>query len=663
MKRFVTLLALAALTAPLALAQSGSAARVNNGVLTDQVFARDIGGATITLDGTLSEPEWANAETLTLQYGESDFWPGGGWEDRGSPDSGPTDPGEGTLRILRKGNMIYVGLEVADKSIGGSRDFARHDGIIMSMADGRRRAAAFANRDTTTSFQPNFFLGGGLNTEIFYSWLNREVGSLEAGQDTVAQAPTVYGNGNLGRGGPDGDGVDQDGPVRIDPDLLAVSYTIDGVANDDFNGNATPTDDVGYVMEFSINAETLGFDLASGDALPITFSVPDLDYAWPGNPDLQSLSRTWFQNPFGNNFVWGVAYIVGDPTVTVSSGPVPEPGADLSVPQVRDVVVDGRLDEDIWSGDAPVSLQYMMTEDQFDALPGVGPFYSSYFRPGADETVPVVDASTGDFRFAADGTTLYVSLDSDDLAISGNTVSESRYDGFRLVLRDLTPEVARTDASRFIALEFTAVVDSMGAVKLLQDAADNDGVTAAVFLKGTSTSADPSDIDEGYSIEMSIDLTQIGIDMSEGVFWVGANYFDGDDLDPAENSYGTRTWWLTERGGGFSGPAARAYLSTTPPVSGENGPDGAELLRDLGNAPNPFSATTQVRYQLARASRVTVEVYDVLGRQVQTIDAGLQAEGVQMAIVDASALSTGSYLYRVRLDNGTSVSGQMLVIR
>ena len=654
MKRFATLLALVALTAPLALAQSGNAARVNNGVLTDQVFARDIGGATITLDGTLSEPEWANAETITLQYGVSDFWPGGGWEDRESPDSGPADPGEGTLRILRKGNMIYVGLEVADKSIGGTRDFARHDGIIMSVANRQNRDAAFANRDTTTAFQPNFFLGGGNNTEIFYSWLNREVGSLEAGQDTVGQAPTVYGSVNLNRG------TDS---LRVNSDILEVSYTIDGVANDDFNGNATPTEDVGYVMEFSINAETLGFDLASGDALPITFSLPDFDYAWPGDPDLQSLTRAWFQNPFGNNFTWGVAYIVGDPSVTVSSGPVPEPDEDLTVPQVRDVVVDGRLDEDFWSEDAPVSLQYMMTEEQFDALPGLGPYYSSYFRPGADEGVPVVDASTGDFRFAADGNTLYVSLDSDDAAISGNTVSESRYDGFRLVLRDLTPAVPRADASRFIALQFTAVVDSMGAVKLLQDAADNDGVTAAVFLKGASTSADPSDVDEGYSIEMSVDLTQIGIDMSEGVFWVGANYFDGDDLDPAENSYGTRTWWLTERGGGFTGPPARAFLSTTPPVAGESGPDGAELLRALGNAPNPFSATTQVRYQLARASRVTVEIYDVLGRQVQTIDAGLQTEGVQTATVDASALSTGSYLYRVRLENGTSVSGQMLVIR
>ncbi len=655
MQRFATLLALVALTAPLALAQQGGAARVNNGALTDQVFARDIGGATITLDGTLSEPEWDNAETIVLEYGDTDYWPGGGWDTLGGPYNidEPTDPASGILRFLRKGNMIYIGLEVADKSIGGSRDFFQHDGLVFTVQDERRRDAFFSRVEADTSFIPNY---GNYSNDIgiLYSWLNLGVGSLEAGQDTVGQGPTVDGSGILDRRGPD---------ERIDSDFLAVSYTIDGVANDDFNGNATPTEDVGYVMEFSIDAETLGFDLDSGDALPIGFGLYDRDYAWPVNDDLQYRTRAWFENPWEGNLPWGVSYVVGDPDVTVSSGDVPEPDADLTVEMATGITVDGQLTEDAWSGDAPVSLQYQMTEEELDELPGAGPLNTHWFRPGSDENVPVVDASTGDFRFAYEGTTLYVSLDSDDAAISGNTVSEARYDGFRLTIRDLTPESMRSEATRFESREFTAVIDSMGTVTLRQDAEDNDGVTAAAFLKGASTSADPSDIDEGYSIEMSIDLTQVGINMSRGVFWVGANYFDGDDLDPAENSYGTRTWWLTERGGGGPGPSARAFLAGSMITSGETGPDGDGVLRALGNAPNPFSATTQVRYELDRASSVTVEVFDVLGRQVQTVEAGLQTPGEQAVTVDASALSTGAYVYRVRLDDGTTVTGQMMVVR
>ena len=650
MRRFATLLALAALTAPLALAQPS---RTNNGSFTDQIFAREIGGATITLDGTLSEPEWADAETITLQYGGTDFFAGGGWETLGGPYTmdAPSDPSEGTLRLLRKGNMIYVGLEVSDASIGGTRDFFQHDGLVMSMLDRRRRDSFFARADT--SFAPNY--GQGSNTtEVFYSWLNQGVGGLEAEQDSVGQGPTVNGNANLDRGSED---------ERIDPDLLAVSYTIDGVANDDFNGNATPTADVGYVMELSINAETLGFDLDAGDALPITFGLYDLDYAWPTDADLLYRTRAWLQNAWGD-MPYGVAYVVGDPSVTVSSGALPEQTApDLLVSMASGVTVDGQLDEDAWSGDAPVSLQYQMSEEELDMLPGAGPLHTHWFRPDADEAVPVLDASTGDFRFAYEGTTLYVSLDSDDAAISGNTVSEARYDGFRLTIRDLSPEGARPEAPVYLAREFTAVIDSMGAVRLLQDAADNAGVTAAASLKGASTAGDPSDIDSGYSIEMSIDLADLGINLSQGLFWVGANYFDGDDLDPAENSYGTRTWWLTERGGGFAGPSARAFLDGSMITAGESGPRGADVLRVIGTAPNPVTARTQVRFELAEAADVTVEVFDVLGRRVQTIDGGLLGAGDRAVAVDVTGLSAGAYVYRVRLGDGTAATGRMLVVR
>ncbi len=640
MTRFATLLALVALTAPLALAQP---ARTDNGQFTDQVYARDVGAATITLDGTLSEPEWDDAESVELAYGGSPFLPGGGWETQGGPFTmdAPTDGADGTLKLLRKGNMIYVGLTVRDKSIGGTRDFFAHDGLVMAMLDQRRRDNTFAIADT--SFRPNYF--GAANTaEIFYSWLNRGVGSLEVGQDTVGQAPTVDGSGILDRRGPD---------ERIDPDLLAVSYSIDGVANDDFNGNATKTEDVGYVMELSINAETLGFDLDGGDAVPITFGLIDLDYSWPNDPDLQYRTRAWFQNPWGGNMPWGVAYVVGTENSV-------EP--DLSVPQGA-VTVDGELTEAVWAGDSPVSLRYMMTAEELDALPGAGPLYTSWFRPGADENIPVVDASNGAFRFAYDDKTLYVSLDSDDAAISGNTVSEGRYDGFRLTIRDLTPETPRVEFSRYEALAYTVVVDSSGTARLLENALDNDGVTAAVFLKGSSTVADPSDIDEGYSIEMSIDLTEVGIDMSRGLFWVGANYFDGDDLDPAENSYGTRTWWLTERGGGGPGPSARAFLAGSMITADESGPRGDDVLRVLGTAPNPSATRTQVRFALAQASDVTVEVFDVLGRLVQTVEGGLLPAGDRAVSVDASRLSAGAYVYRVRLGDGTTATGRMLVVR
>ena len=192
MKQTATLFALALFAAGAAHAQP---ARTNNGALTDQIVARDVGGAMITLDGTLDEAEWDAAESIDLTYDGTGFIPGGGYGTLGGPYAldAPTDGVDGELRVLRKGNMIYVGLTVLDKSIGGSREFFQHDGLVMTMQDHRRRDDFFARSDT--SFVPNY--GNYTNNiGILYSWLNRGVGSLEAGQDTVGQAPTVDGSRN-----------------------------------------------------------------------------------------------------------------------------------------------------------------------------------------------------------------------------------------------------------------------------------------------------------------------------------------------------------------------------------------------------------------------------------------------------------------------------------
>ncbi len=44
----------------------------------DALWARNISG-TITLDGLLTEPEWAMADSIRVQMGNSSGIPGGGW--------------------------------------------------------------------------------------------------------------------------------------------------------------------------------------------------------------------------------------------------------------------------------------------------------------------------------------------------------------------------------------------------------------------------------------------------------------------------------------------------------------------------------------------------------------------------------------------------------
>lgn len=67
----------------------------------------------------------------------------------------------------------------------------------------------------------------------------------------------------------------------------------------------------------------------------------------------------------------------------------------------------------------------------------------------------------------------------------------------------------------------------------------------------------------------------------------------------------------------------------------------------LQNYPNPFNGRTEVVYQLASPGQVSVELYDVLGRKVETLARGFQAQGVHRIAVNGGDLASGVYFCRV----------------
>jgi hypothetical protein len=74
-------------------------------------------------------------------------------------------------------------------------------------------------------------------------------------------------------------------------------------------------------------------------------------------------------------------------------------------------------------------------------------------------------------------------------------------------------------------------------------------------------------------------------------------------------------------------------------------PDACRLFQ---NDPNPFNPVTTIEFQLPRAGRVTLVVYDLLGREVARLVDGTEESGFKSITFDASSLASGIYLYRLR---------------
>ena len=80
------------------------------------------------------------------------------------------------------------------------------------------------------------------------------------------------------------------------------------------------------------------------------------------------------------------------------------------------------------------------------------------------------------------------------------------------------------------------------------------------------------------------------------------------------------------------------------------------------NYPNPFNPTTTIRYALVEEENVRIEVFDILGRRVQTlVDNEQQSAGWYTVEFDGSALASGTYIYRLVAGNEIKTGKMMLV--
>lgn len=118
--------------------------------------------------------------------------------------------------------------------------------------------------------------------------------------------------------------------------------------------------------------------------------------------------------------------------------------------------------------------------------------------------------------------------------------------------------------------------------------------------------------------------------------------------------------WTDRRNG-----TTHVYYSWRPlptiPTGVQNNNNIAGTFKLNQNYPNPFNPLTTIVYEVPKSSRVTLKVYDGLGREIKTLVSGIQNAGKYEVVWDAVDNPSGVYFYKMTAGDFAQTKKMILV--
>lgn len=602
----------------------------------DAIWARTVPVGTIALDGKLNEAAWAKAESLQITYGVPGALPTSGWRPEFQPEA-VTDPTHATVKFLVQGNTLYLGFFIPDSSIGGTGDWARWDGILMSVKDmsGKSRPAPAAEYFYT------YWLAGLPNTTPVVGASPRFVGKFGNFSDTLRT-----------------------------PEQKAAwdaVTTFDGIANDSLR-------DKSWTVEMKVDLGVIGYDVTKtgGDVVALNFSIWDADYLFENKPATISATRTHWQSPWGNANADNVGRIYASPDVTINSV-LPSIKADITIPNGSNYsapVLDGKPYEEVWQKAPMFQLAWEDTNNTIrNTYPGIGRISSGQWQPELISGLkpPVTDPSLAKIRYFFRDTYLYISADVKDKNVQGTEVYD-KYDGLNFIMAD-RGKLNDANYMQFKKLRIGWGANSAAtAYDDMQSYIDTGAVSWAMALKGRTTVNNYNDVDSGFTCEMRFDLTKMGYptNLGDKLVFMGICLGDGDSNADSTKNYGTRTWWFREHDGGPATPWMVLDPNMLVSVEKEKAVMAPETIALAGNYPNPFNPTTNIRYTTPYSGNVTITIYNTLGEVLYTQQVMNVSAGSHDFNFNAAGIASGTYFYKISLNGEKqleSLTGKMLLLK
>ncbi len=214
---------------------------------------------------------------------------------------------------------------------------------------------------------------------------------------------------------------------------------------------------------------------------------------------------------------------------------------------------------------------------------------------------------------------------------------------------------------------------------------------------------DATDPDQrGPAIDSVFEITNIGTDQNPdyGYYWTNTTHLDGPFPDFAVYlSFGQAWGWMEippNSGNYVLQNVHGAGAQRSDPKAGDpsnwphgHGPQGDVIriynfvrcvrgggITGLGDKnsgfipynleladsyPNPFNASTNIKYNLSEALNVSLEIYDILGSRVEVIDIGIKQAGQHNIIWNAENQPSGIYFYRMQAGEYTETNKMVLL--
>jgi hypothetical protein len=291
------------------------------------------------------------------------------------------------------------------------------------------------------------------------------------------------------------------------------------------------------------------------------------------------------------------------------------------------ITIDGVLDEAAWSLRAPqLVFKAVITPSELN--------YTPTNDSGLVVKEPYADTSTCYVKFLHYNNMLYVALQSND-----KQVCKFDWEGDGMFMK-IKNELGQDCEFKLYVIQATNTFGAEGGGSTPAGSYGGVGIVDGTIM-------DSSDTDNGYTAEGYIDLSQL-FDTPPTSLQVMLNIFDPDYYtagSPAGfGGYGDfeKQWWGSEWGSEFR----TLELMPLTSVDDQNGliPTQFNISQ---NYPNPFNPSTKINFDLPVSASVKIDIINVIGQKVKTLVDANYTAGSHELNFDASALSSGMYIYKI----------------